>query len=91
MEDALATALISKLQPILYFIGLFVVLGMISFGGTLLSIWLKGRDKKEDAVTQGLAQNTIAIARIEAKLDIFIERHDKDLMNLGRKVKELSV
>ena len=64
---------------------------MISFGGSLLSIWLKSRDKKEDAVTQGLAQNTIAIARLEAKFDMFIEKHDKDINNLGRRVKDLQV
>jgi hypothetical protein len=91
MEDALATALIAKLQPILYFIGLFVVLGMVSFGGTIVSVWLKTKEKKEDSVTQALAENTIAIARLDAKFDLFVARHEKDLQGLGNKIRNLEV
>jgi hypothetical protein len=91
MSDQIAEALINKLHPVLYFIGLFVVLGIMSFGGTLVSMWFKSRDKKEDAMTQGLSQNTIAIARIEAKLDLFIESHNRDLNNLGNKIRKLDI
>ena len=69
-EDALANALISKLQPVFYIIGLIVVLGITSFGGTLITLWMKSRDKKENQVTQALSDNTVAIARLESKLDL---------------------
>lgn len=91
MEDQLVAALIAKLQPVLYIIGLLVVLGFVSFGGTILSLWFQSKTKKDDSINQTLGENTIAIARLEAKFDLFIERHDKDLNNLGKKVKELSI
>jgi hypothetical protein len=91
MTDQVTEALIGRLQPLFYFIGLFVVLGFVSFGGTILGWYFKARNKKEDTITQSLSANTIAIARLEAKLDIFIEKHDKDLRNLGNKIKNLEV
>lgn len=91
MGDQVAEALIAKLQPIMYFIGLFVVLGITSFGGTILSWYWKSKGKKEDAVAQGLSANTVAIARLEAKLDLFMERHDKDLKGLGDKIRSIEV
>ena len=45
------------------------MLGILSFGGTIISIWLKARDKKEDHVISTLNQNSLAIARLEAKFD----------------------
>ena len=90
MSEEIVQALITRLQPLFYFIGLFVVLGFVSFGGTILSWYWKSKNKKEDHITQTLSNNTVAIARIEAKLDVFIEKHDKDMNNLGRRVKELS-
>jgi hypothetical protein len=89
MSDQVADALIGRLQPLFYFIGLFVVLGFVSFGGTILGWYFKSRNKKEDAISQALSGNTVAIARLEAKLDIFIEKHDKDLRNLGNKIKNM--
>ena len=91
MTDALTQALVNKLEPILYLIGLVVVLGILSFGGTLFSLWFKRKEKQDDAVLNGLSQNTIAIARMEAKLDMYIQKTEKDLINLGTKIKMLDV
>lgn len=89
MEDQLATALIARLNPILYFIGLLVVLGVVSFGGTILSWYFKSKEKKDNSISQAISDNTIAIARVEAKLDLFVQRHEKDINALGHKVRQL--
>ena len=89
MEDQLTAALIARLNPILYVIGLLVVLGFVSFGGTILSWYFKSKEKKDDSISQSLAANTVAIARLESKIDIFIAQHDKDLRNLGDKIRAL--
>jgi hypothetical protein len=96
MTDELATALIARLNPILYFIGLMVVLGLVSFGGTIISLWWKNRTKQEDkleskiqSMCQALSDNTISISRIEAKLDLWVNRVDKDLNGLGDKIRDL--
>ena len=89
MEDQFVTALIAKLQPGFYIIGLVVVLGFISFGGTILSWYFKSKEKKDDSIMRGINENTIAIARIEAKLDLFVNRHEKDINAIGAKVRRL--
>lgn len=89
MTDALATALIERLNPLLYFIGLMVVLGFVSFGGTILSWYFKSKEKKDDSIRQALSENTVAISRVEAKLDLWVSKMDKDLINLGNKIKDL--
>jgi hypothetical protein len=81
----------TKLQPAFYFIGLFVVLGLVSFGGTLVSLWFKNKEKHDDAIVKGLSENTIAIARIEAKLDLYIQQTEKDLNGLGAKLRSLDL
>jgi hypothetical protein len=91
MQDALTQALIAKLNPLLYGIGLIVVLGLVSFGGTILSWYFKSKEKRDDSISQALAANTVAIARLESKLDIFISQHDKDLKNLGDKIRAIDI
>ena len=91
MADELTKALIERLNPLLYVIGLVVVLGFISFGGTILSWYFKSKEKKDESILRGINENTIAIARIEAKLDLFVNKFDKDLNNIGKKVKQLQV
>jgi hypothetical protein len=39
---------------------------------------------------RGISENTIAISRVEAKLDLFVSRVDKDLNGLGDKLRDLS-
>jgi len=91
MEDQLTAALIARLQPILYVIGLLVVLGFISFGGTILSWFLNRKEKRDDALLNSVNENTIAIARLDAKFDLFVQRHEKDLQGLGNKIRNLEV
>ena len=94
MEDQLAAALIGRLQPILYIIGLVVVFILVSFGGTIISLWVKSRDKQSDKLEEILgdlkllgAQHTLEIGKLDAKLQIYIEKYDKDLRNLSNKIK----
>ena len=89
LSDAIATALIERLNPLLYFIGLMVVLGFVSFGGTILSWYFKSKEKKDSSILNAINENTIAIARVEAKLDLFVSRHEKDINALGSKVRRL--
>lgn len=98
MPDQIVGALIEKLEPMLYVVGLLVVLGIISFGGSIASFLWKTKHKEEDklqntieSLRQGVAQNSLALAKIEAKLEIFIEQHNKDLNGLGTKIRNLSV
>lgn len=91
MSDQIVEALITKLQPLFYFIGLFVVIGIVSFGGTLISLWFKNKEKKDDALLRGLSENTIAIARLESKLDMYIQKTEKDINGLGTKIRNLDL
>jgi hypothetical protein len=91
MTDQLATELISRLNPFLYVIGLVVVLGFVSFGGTILSWYFKSKEKRDDSILSSINENTIAIARLEAKLDLFVQRHEKDINAIGDKVRRLEV
>jgi hypothetical protein len=91
MSDEIVQALITRLQPAFYIIGILVVLGIISFGGTIISLWYKNKEKHDDAISQALAANTVAIARIESKLDIYIAKTEKDLNGLGKKIREIEV
>jgi hypothetical protein len=94
VEEQLATALIARLQPILYIIGLVVVFIFVSFGGTIISLWVKSRDKQSSKLEEILgdlkrlgAQHTLEIGKLETKLQIYIEKYDKDLRNLSNKIK----
>jgi hypothetical protein len=91
MEDQLTAALIARLNPFLYIIGLLVVLGVVSFGGTIISLWWKAKEKKDDSISRAIGENTIAIARVESKLDLLAQRYDKDLNALGSKIRRLEV
>jgi uncharacterized coiled-coil protein SlyX len=95
-EDALAGALIAKLQPAFYTIGLIVVFIFVSFGGTIISLWWKARNKEQDKLTNTLeslqrllAENTLSITKMDAKLELYIEKHEKDLNNLGNKIRSM--
>lgn len=91
MQDALTNALAARLEPTLHMIGLVVVLGLLTFGSTLISIWYNAKDKKAENMASNLNANTIAIAKIEAKLDLFISQSNKDFKNLGDKIRRLNV
>jgi uncharacterized coiled-coil protein SlyX len=98
MEDQLATALIARMQPTFYFIGLIVVFLFISFGGTIISLWWKARNKEQDKLSNTLeslqrllAENTLSITKMDAKLELYIQKHEKDLNNLGNKIRNLDV
>jgi hypothetical protein len=89
MQDELINALVARLEPTLHMIGLMVVLGILTFGSTIFSIWYKSKDKKAENMASNLNANTIAIAKIEAKLDLFISQSNKDFRNLGDKIRSL--
>ena len=96
MQDAVVTGLIKELQPFFYGIGALTVLVFITFGGGLLKLILdakKDRDKKLDVSIDGLKmaviENTNAIIRLELKLDMKSEKHEKDINNLGSKLREI--
>ena len=98
MEDQLATALIARMQPILYFIGLGFVLFMVSFGGTIISLFWKGRGQEQkkllgsiEDLKQDVVALTISHAKMESKLDTYIDQSNKDLNNLGNKSRNLQV
>jgi len=89
MSDQIAAALIERLNPFLYLIGLGFVLFIITFGGTLISLWWKSKEKKDDSIARAISENTIAISRVEAKLDLWVSKMDKDLNGLGAKLRNL--
>jgi hypothetical protein len=79
-------------------IGLGFVLFMISFGGTIVSIFWKARGKQEskllgsiESLERGVVALTISHAKLEAKIDMLAERYDKDINNLGSKLRNLQV
>jgi len=85
MPEALIKVLIDKLEPVIYLLGLSVVLLMATFGGTIVSLWQKSKEKKENEVQT----NTIAIARLEAKFDLFKEDQEKSMNALFDKIRNL--
>lgn len=93
MEDALVAALLKQLQPAFYVVGAVTVICLFVYGGAILKlIWelKKNRDQKVDFSIDGLKQamidNTNAIMRLETKLSFFIERYDKELSGLEKKI-----
>jgi hypothetical protein len=96
MTEEIVPALIKELQPFFYAIGAFTLIVFTTFGGGILKIILdakKDRDKKLDVSIESLKgvviENTNAIIRLELKLDMKTEKHEKDLKNLGMKIKSL--
>lgn len=98
MTEDITTALITRLQPLFYFIGLAVVLAIVSFGGTIVNLFLKSRRKEEDtlqerlkSLEQSVNQSALALVRIEVKLEFVIDKYNKDLINLGKKIRDLQI
>lgn len=97
MEDALVSGLVKQLQPAFYVIGAVTVLIFVTFGGGILKLILdakKDRERKLDVSIDGLKsaviENTNAIIRLELKLEMKTEKHEKDLNALGSKIREIS-
>ena len=98
MSDEVVAGLITRLQPAFYFIGLSVVLGIVSFGGTIVNLFWKKRETEStkleetlQSIKRALESNTISIVQLETKIDMLSERYDKDLQNLGNKLRNLQV
>lgn len=85
MQEQLTQALMAKLEPMFYLIGVMVVLGIVSFGGTILTLMSKSKQRRDDDI----AQNAVNIAKLEGKLDLFIEQSNKDLNGLGNKIRKI--
>ena len=98
MQDAIVEALISKLNPALYFIGLLFVLCLFAFGGTLLSLWWKNRQTQSDklektleGMRQAIGETNLMVSRVDATLELICRKYDKDLNSLGDKIRNLEV
>lgn len=96
MNEQIAQLLMTKLEPYFYLIGSLVVMGIISFGGSIISLYWKSKTKSEDKLEtqleflkQGLAAIQLSQARLEGKLDVFMEQSNKDINNLGNKLRGL--
>lgn len=79
MNDAIAQAIVEQLKPIFVYIGSFVILGFVSLGGTLISLWWnnKGKEKEKD---DDIIKRLITV---EVKLNTVI----KDINALGTKIR----
>ena len=95
MQDALVSSLVKELQPFFYGIGALTILFILTFGGGLLKLILDSKKSREqkldvsiDALKMAVIENTNAIIRLELKLDLKTEKHERDINNLGRKVRE---
>lgn len=96
MEEKLAGLLLAKIEPAFYTIGLFIVFLIVTFGSTFISLWWKTRNRESDKLQEQLkgleqlgAQHTLSLAKIETKLELFIDEHNKDLRGLGDKLRKL--
>lgn len=94
MQDAITQALVAKLDPLLYTIGLLVVIGIVTFGSTLISLIWRSKESQSqklqeqiEALRQVSEQNSLSLARLEGKLEIFIQQTNKDLNGIGNKLR----
>lgn len=91
--EVLDHAILTQLKPFFYLIGLLVVsqLGMII--KFLMSKSEKKEDKLElhiDNLTESVNELSRHVIKIETKLDIFVEHSEKDLNNIGQKLRDLN-
>lgn len=96
MGDQLANQIIAKLEPAFYTIGMIIVFIMVSFGSTIIGLWWKARDKQSNKLEEILAdlkqlsaQHTLEIGKLETKVNIYIEKHERDLQGLGNKLRSI--
>lgn len=96
MQEQLANQIIAKLEPAFYTIGMIIVFLILTFGSTIIGLWVKMRSKQSEKSEEILsniqilgAQHTLQISKLETKLDIYIEKYNTDLKNLGNKIRSL--
>lgn len=87
-------ALYEHLKPFFYLIGLIVV----SQAGMLIKLFFNYSQKKDekivnqiDQIKESINEMSRHVIRIETKFDLFSEHYEKDLNNLGQKVRDLNV
>lgn len=97
MQEALVSALLKEIQPALYIIGTLTVLCFMAFGGGILKLLAeskKSRDRSIDTSLESLKaaviENTNQIFKLETRLELSMEKHEKDLNNLGKKLKSFT-
>lgn len=85
--------LLQKLQPFFYVMGMIIVSQL----GLIINVWLKRSEKKEDklearlkAIEDGVHEIDESIIRLETKLEVTAGKHERDINNLGAKVRTIN-
>lgn len=85
--ESIDSAILEHLRPFFYIIGLLVV----SQAGGLIKMFLDRSKKKEDKISEQLKDLTVGLVRVETKLDLIADQHQKDINGLGKKIRDFNV